>query len=93
MTGAWGLICQVRGDALGPPVWPSVQCWWSRAPGQPRQPFLSGIELKEPTWLLATLVSLISSPFSPLPVQESFYFQYEISIEMKPFQGTYSDLT
>ena len=37
--------------------------------------------------------SLISSPFSPLAKQESSYLQHKISIEMKSFQGTQTELT
>lgn len=37
--------------------------------------------------------SLISSPLSLLPVQKSSYVWHKINIEMKPFHGTYSELT
>ena len=79
------------------PLDPSAQGWRARGPGQHRGHLLSGTELTDwrglVYWAPSHSESLISSPFSPLAKQESSYLQHKISIEMKSFQGTQTELT
>lgn len=93
MPGAWELVSWVRGEALGSPdVALSAMPAVSRARSAQRT-FAKWHWVEEVYLALSHSVIFHFQPFPSSSVQESFYFLDEISIEMKPFQGTHSEMT